>query len=748
MMTTSLFRPNRLATASYFHVASSRIMFGVSLVPTVPPPLDFRRRVLSSWLGAVIGTPRDFCRDRFDRRRRRCFSSSSSPSTPSPSSSSSSSSSSPVRTFRYRTNDDADGHVRLSGLGPRRAAELEDYLLSRLRDLGDDDGRIVDPILGKPITRAGLDWIRSLSVPASAAVSLMGQDEDSIVVTIRPPTLMHPRLDELARGVADVVREGAASWVDSRRLRTSSSSSGSELYGIAMPGGSLEVRPDMIRVKVNVSPSGESIVPDSDAASSSSTSSFSPHRARTLCDVTHFLAVYSCKGGVGKSTVAVNLAYRLSALGGRVGLVDLDVYGPSLPLLVRPDDPTVRRSHSDMGPNVVEPITHRGVRLMSLGYVSPDSGVPGSGPAGGAAVMRGPMAGRVVRQLLNGTNWGRLDVLILDLPPGTGDVQLEACQSLTLSGAVAVSTPSALAWADVDKGVKMLGDMGVSTLAVVENMAYFVCEGGGRHYPFGKSRDWDDMGEADAASSSTSFSHHLPGPSRVFRLPISSAVHDANESGIPLCCDGGGPPHVEVSGDDEATDAFSRLADAISSDLLLLRHGEDAPSSSSSISRVGDFKAINGVPGATTSAVMIDEVGDSTYFDVPFTRLSLDQASGALVVRLFSDSGGYQKVISGIDLRQRDPRMGEKEKVSMVDAAHDETSMIRGGGGCGGGRGESSMVQRHVAHVGPKASAKDGLIPARVTRKGNYGYEVEWADGAKIIYSLMAIAKAAGGKSP
>ena len=579
--------------------------------------------------------------------------------------------------------------------------------------------------------------MRSLSVPTSAAASLMGHDEDadgdvdSIIVTMRLPTLLHPRLDELAHGVASIVREEAANWVASRGSQTSSSGSG--MFGMdrsdATPtGGGGGGDPNRIKVKINVSPSDESIVFDNDAASSSL-----PDTPRTLRDVAHFLAVYSCKGGVGKSTIAVNLAYRLSALGGRVGIVDLDVYGPSLPMLVKPDDPTVRRSHSDMGPNVVEPITHRGVKCMSLGYVSPDSGVPGSGPAGGAAVMRGPMAGRVVRQLLNGTNWGRLDVLILDLPPGTGDVQLEACQSLTLSGAVAVSTPSALAWADVDMGVAMFGDMGVSTLAVVENMSYFVCEGGGRHYPFGKSRDWDDGGRATnvAPSSSSSHSRYLPGPSRVFRLPISSAVHDSNESGIPLCCDVGGPPLVGSSGDDEAPDVFSRLADAISSDLLLLRHGADVPV-------IGSTRA---------SVVTIDEAGDSVYFDVPFTRLSLDGASGTLVVRLFSDAGGYQKAISGIDLRRRDPATGDMENVSVENAAHDETSMSHGGGGCGGSQFESSMVQRHVAHVRPKVAVKDGLMPARVAKKGNYGYEVEWADGAKVIYSLLAIARAAGGKS-
>ena len=156
------------------------------------------------------------------------------------------------------------------------------------------------------------------------------------------------------------------------------------------------------------------------------------------------VAVYSCKGGVGKSTVSANLAYALAKREGlKVGLLDCDVYGPSLPTLLSPRDVTVRRS--SVG-KMVMPIDHHGVKLLSLAYVSPKSGVPGAGSAtteGGVdpAVIRGPMASRVVTQLLKGTDWGNLDILLLDLPPGTGDVQLTVCQEIVLDGAVAVTTP-------------------------------------------------------------------------------------------------------------------------------------------------------------------------------------------------------------------------------------------------------------------------------------------------------------------
>jgi hypothetical protein len=319
-----------------------------------------------------------------------------------------------------------------------------------------------------------------------------------------------------------------------------------------------------------------------------------------------------------------------------------------------------------------------------------------------------------------------LDVLVLDLPPGTGDVQLEVCQNLNLSGAVAVSTPSVLAWADVHKGVQMFDDMGIRTLAVVENMSYFVCDGGGRHYPFGKSKD--DIIEGGNKGGSMS---SLPGPSRVFRLPISPEVHNSNETGAPLCCDDGGlessmDTTATADDDDGVVGIFSKLAEAISTDLLLLQHGM-TPSTS----------VVGG--GTTTSTVTIDEAGNSIY-DVPFTRLSVDNTHKKFTVRLFSDGGGYQKVISGLDLRNRDPKSGEEVEGSL------EAPAIQAAG-CGGSQTAlSSQVRRVVVESSTATAKKEGLFPARVTRKGNYGYEVEWADGAKIIYSLLAIAKAAGGK--
>ncbi|KAL3788707.1 hypothetical protein ACHAW5_010570 [Stephanodiscus triporus] len=357
------------------------------------------------------------------------------------------------RIFRIGAKDNGSGGragrpACLSNLSPQLSAALEDHLLARMNgdtttttrggdgrrtddhDHDNHDRRLINPILGRSITRAGLNWVRSLSVLSltSSRFAAGGNrvvdvddddeeydDKDSIVMMICPPTMLHPRLDELAAGLADFAGEGAASWIEESgwmRLTV-------DVYPTSLSSSSLH---------------GDSASLSSSAVSASASVS-SPDRGRALRDVSHVLAVYSCKGGVGKSTVAVNLAYRLLASGGRIGLVDLDVYGPSLPLLVRPDDPTVRQSSLAAGlgrrrANVI------GVRLPRQRRAGELSG------GGGAAVMRGPTVGKVMRQLLHGMNWGSLDVLVLDLPPRTRDIQLKACQSLSLSGASSSSSSS------------------------------------------------------------------------------------------------------------------------------------------------------------------------------------------------------------------------------------------------------------------------------------------------------------------
>ena len=183
-------------------------------------------------------------------------------------------------------------------------------------------------------------------------------------------------------------------------------------------------------------------------------------RGLALPGVERIVAVASGKGGVGKSTTAVNLALGLAALGWRVGILDLDVFGPSLPRLLGLKEKP--QSHD----RLLQPLVAYGLKAMSIGFLVEEET---------AMIWRGPMVMSAVQQLLREVAWGDLDCLVVDMPPGTGDAQLSLAQSVPLAGAVIVSTPQDLALIDARRGIAMFQKVDVPVLGVVENMSYFVC---------------------------------------------------------------------------------------------------------------------------------------------------------------------------------------------------------------------------------------------------------------------------------
>lgn len=258
-----------------------------------------------------------------------------------------------------------------------------------------------------------------------------------------------------------------------------------------------------------------------------------PAKPAVLPGVKNIVAIASGKGGVGKSTVAVNLAVALSKGGARVGLIDADVYGPSVPKMFHVEDqrPSARQEE---GTEWIIPIEKYGVKLLSVGlFVKPED----------AVVWRGPMATSALKQLITQGDWGELDYLLIDLPPGTGDVHLTMVQEVPVGGVVIVSTPQEVALADVIKGINMFaGDkINVPVLGIVENMSWFTPEElpDNKYYIFGKEgckKLAEKMG--------------IP---LLGQIPIVQGIMESGDSGEPAAIDADGP----------AGKAFHQLAAAV-----------------------------------------------------------------------------------------------------------------------------------------------------------------------------------------
>lgn len=195
---------------------------------------------------------------------------------------------------------------------------------------------------------------------------------------------------------------------------------------------------------------------------------------QTLMGVDHILGVFSAKGGVGKSVISVNLAKSLVSQGFKVGLVDGDIYGPSHPVLLNAVDMQLNVTNQEL----LNPLEKDGLKFNSMGFISSEK-MP--------IIWRGPMVSGAIMQLISQTNWGKLDYLIIDTPPGTGDVQLTLLQKIALSGAIVVTTPQDIAVTDTAKGIEMLNRLNLQILGLVENMSYFEPKDSKkRYYLYGK----------------------------------------------------------------------------------------------------------------------------------------------------------------------------------------------------------------------------------------------------------------------
>ena len=231
-----------------------------------------------------------------------------------------------------------------------------------------------------------------------------------------------------------------------------------------------------------------------------------PSAAAFIPEVKHTVAVSSGKGGVGKSTVAVNLALALKQKGHAVGLVDVDVYGPDVPLMMG------TKGRPAMFDNKILPIEAHGIKIMSIGLLV---------DAREALVWRGPMIHSAVQQFLRDVNWGPLDYLVFDMPPGTGDAQLSLSQVIPLSGVVMVTTPQEVALLDVRKAIAMFQKLNVPILGIVENMSYFVAPDTGKRYAI--------FGEGGGRKLAEEYGVPL-----LAQVPLDPATRQAGDEGTPI----------------------------------------------------------------------------------------------------------------------------------------------------------------------------------------------------------------------
>jgi ATP-binding protein involved in chromosome partitioning len=243
-----------------------------------------------------------------------------------------------------------------------------------------------------------------------------------------------------------------------------------------------------------------------------------PPTQQPLPGVNAIIAVGSGKGGVGKTTLSVNLAIALTKMGYKVGLLDGDVYGPNVPLMLGTNEqPKV------MGEGQIVPIDSHGLKVISVGFLN-----PGDKPL----IWRGPMLHSIIKQFLGSVQWGLLDYLVIDLPPGTGDVALSLIQTVPLTGAIVVSTPSDVALQDARKAIEMFRQMKVDIVGMVENMSYFVCP----HC----QHEVDIFSRGGAETTAKQFDIAFLGS-----VELDPEIRKSGDSGVPSVLQGENSPHAK-----------------------------------------------------------------------------------------------------------------------------------------------------------------------------------------------------------
>jgi ATP-binding protein involved in chromosome partitioning len=260
----------------------------------------------------------------------------------------------------------------------------------------------------------------------------------------------------------------------------------------------------------------------------------------TLSNIKNIIAVASGKGGVGKSTVSANLAIGLAKKGAKVGLIDADIYGPSIPMMFGVEDARPRAFENAEGKTRIEPVEKYGIKLLSIGFFTdPNQPVP----------WRGPMASNAIKQLFNDADWGELDYLVVDLPPGTGDIHITISQTYPITGAVIVTTPQNVALADTKKGVGMflMESINVPLLGVVENMSYFTPAElpENKYYIFGK-----DGGKSLAQQFDIPF---------LGEIPMVQGISAGGDAGQP----------VILNEDDLMADAFMQITERVAQQIAI-----------------------------------------------------------------------------------------------------------------------------------------------------------------------------------